>query len=130
MTAILDDLFEKTSKTEISLSGGTKNKTTPWQNDTTQHRAYDIKVFIGYEMALVTQVENVFVHKEDELGKILRVTVVVDKRDSDVREAIFRREQAVMDEMKSVDFDFHIIAREGRPLELLISEDGGGESVL
>jgi hypothetical protein len=130
MPATLDNaLLDKSSQTTVSFSG-TENKPVEWRNDSTQHCAYDVNVFIGYEMSLVPEVEQVFVHKEDEVGKVLRVTVVVDKRDSDVRAAIFKREQAVMDEMKTVDFDFHIIAREGRPLELLVSEDGGGESAL
>jgi hypothetical protein len=35
-----------------------------------------------------------------------------------------------MDEMKNIDFDFHIIAREGRPLESLITETGAGDAAL
>jgi hypothetical protein len=101
-----------------------------WRNDVPQRRALDPLVFIGHEMKLVPQVERVFVSREDETGRVLRVTVVVDSRDAEVRASIYKREQAVMDEMKNFEFDFHIIAREGRPLASLITDAGAGDETL
>ena len=35
-----------------------------------------------------------------------------------------------MDELVNTEFDFHIIAREGRPLDSLITDAGAGDDAL
>lgn len=130
MNHFADDVFEETRDTVVSSNDGNKPAVAQWNNNLRQRRSYDINAFIGYEMKLVSEVEQVFISKEDEEGKLLRVTIVVDERDADVRAQIYRREQAVMDELKNLDFNFHILAREGRPLESLITDDGAGENAL
>jgi hypothetical protein len=121
--------FDKTADTQMCWSNY-ENGVATWRNDSRQKRVFDPKVFIGHEMKLVPEVEHVFVSREDEAGKLLRITVVVDSRDPDVRAAIYKREQAIMDELENLDFDFHIIAREGRPLESLITDAGAGDNAL
>jgi hypothetical protein len=130
MPCIADDIFEEARQTVHTISDGKKTDPVRWNNTLRQRRSYDVNAFIGYEMKLVSQVEQVFISKEDDEGKLLRVTIVVDERDAEVRAQIYRREQAVMDELKNLDFNFHILAREGRPLQSLITDEGAGENAL
>lgn len=129
MQSMKGDVLDKTSATQSSVSGDT-GTVASWKNDLRQRWAYDVKAFIGHELTLISEVEHVFVNQEDDDGKVFRVTVIVDARDSKVRASIYQREQAIMDELKDFDFDFHIIAREGRPLEELITDAGAGSSAL
>jgi hypothetical protein len=129
MPCIDDEVLDGTRTTKAFFNESPSYPAS-WPNDLYQRWAYDVNAFIGHELTLVPEVENVFVSEEDNEGKVLRVTVVVDARDPDVRAAIYKREQAIMDELKNLDFDFHIIAREGRPLDVLITDAGAGDSAL
>jgi hypothetical protein len=129
MQCVEEEMLDKTSEAKSSVNGY-ENDTFSWPNDLHQKWAYDVNDFIGYELTLVPEVEHVFVSQEDSDGKVLRVTVVIDMRNETTRAAIYKREQAVMDELKNLDFDFHIIAREGRPLEELITDAGAGDNAL
>jgi len=73
------------------------------------------KDFIGLELSLVPQVEKVYVACLDA-GKEIRVLTIVNERDADARAQIYRREQAIMAELKYSDFDFQIVSRENRCL--------------
>jgi hypothetical protein len=77
--------------------------------------------FIGWEFALVDEVERVYVQCED---REFQVSVIVNERDPQVRRKIYAREQALMDELPNADFDFHIIARGNRDLTDTLSDYG------
>jgi len=95
-----------------------------WRPSTKTERIMRLADFIGLEMSLVPQVEAVFIHRNEESAKDIRVLVVVNARDPRVRAEIYKREQAIMDELPLSDFDFHIISREGRPLKEIVTDAG------
>jgi hypothetical protein len=95
-----------------------------WKPSTKTRRIMRLADFIGLEMSLVPQVETVFVHRSEESAKDVRVLVVVNARDPRVRAEIYKREQAIMDELPLADFDFHIISRENRPLQQIVTDAG------
>src|SRR5437016_2122057 len=83
-----------------------------WSNQgTSVQRIINPIVFIGLEMSFVPQVERVFVDASDN-GREFQVTVVINERNPNVRSAVYKREQSIMDEICNSDFDFHILARE------------------
>ena len=75
---------------------------------------------IRLEMWFVPEVESVFVEAAPRRGGF-HVFTIVNERDPSVRAAIYRREQAIMDEYKNLEFDFRIIARRNRDLTDIIS---------
>lgn len=95
-----------------------------WRPSARSKRIMRLADFIGLEMSLVPQVETVFIHRKEDSAKDIRVLVVVNNRDVHVRNEIYKREQAIMDELPSADFDFHIVAREGRQLAQIVSDAG------
>jgi hypothetical protein len=82
---------------------------------------------IRLEMSFVPEVESVFVEPAPRRGGF-HVFTIVNERDPDVRARIYRREQAIMDEYKNMEFDFRIIARRNRDLKDIVS--GLGEPIL
>jgi len=95
-----------------------------WKPSTMTKQIMRVADFIGLEMSLVPEVETVFLHRSEESAKDMRVLVVVNARDPKVRTEIYKREQAIMDELSAADFDFHIIARENRPLGEIVTDAG------
>lgn len=95
-----------------------------WKPSARTKRIMRLADFIGLEMSLVPQVESVFIHRNEESIKDIRVLVVVNGRDPAVRAEIYKREQAIMDELPLAEFDFHIIARENRVLGEIVTDAG------
>jgi hypothetical protein len=81
------------------------------------------RLFIGLELSLVPEVEKVFVQCVDN-GKEFRVLTVVNERDPNVRGSIYKREQAIMQELSCADFDFQIIARQNRCMAEIMNPTG------
>jgi hypothetical protein len=101
---------------EYVNSNGDCTSYAPVSSNSLQRIIFDQNAFIGLEFSLVAGVEQVFV-EDVRPGRDLRVFVVVNERDADTRAKIYEREKAIMDEMPALDFDFAIIARQGRTLE-------------
>ena len=95
-----------------------------WKPSTKSKKIMRLADFIGFEMSLVPQVENVFIHRIEDSARDIRVLVIVNDRDPKVRTDIYKREQAIMDELPFSEFDFHIIARENRPLSDIVTDAG------
>jgi hypothetical protein len=81
---------------------------------------------IRLEMSFVAEVESVFVESAPRRAGF-HVFTIVNERNPDVRSQIYRREQAIMDEFKNLEFDFRIIARRNRDIKDIIT--GLGEPV-
>jgi hypothetical protein len=94
-----------------------------WRPSTKTNQIMRPRDFIGLELSLVPKVEKVFVDSIDN-GKEFRVLTVVNERDHTVRAEIYKREQAIMGEMKHSNFDFQIIARENRCLAEIMNPGG------
>jgi len=73
-----------------------------------------VRDFIAGELSLVPEVELVFVSRKD---RQFHVWTVVDAFERSVREKIYAHEREIIDEFDSIDFDFNIISRRGRPLD-------------
>ncbi len=76
--------------------------------------------FIAFELSLVPEIEFVFTAFRNS---VFYVWIVVDKFEEEVRERIYERERAIIDEFTTFEFDFYIIARLGRDVWDLVSED-------
>jgi hypothetical protein len=81
---------------------------------------------IRLEMSFVADVESVFVEPAPRRAGF-HVFTIVNERNPDVRAKIYKREQAIMDEFKNLEFDFRIIARRNRDLRDIVT--GLGEPV-
>lgn len=75
--------------------------------------------FLGFEMSMIKEVEAVYVSRQD---RMLYVSVIVNDFDREVRQKIYEREMAMIDEFESYDFDFNILSRRGRKLEEVIHD--------
>jgi hypothetical protein len=78
------------------------------------------EALIRLEMSFVAEVEAVFVERAPRRAGF-HVFTIVNERNPDVRAQIYRREQAIMDEFKNVEFDFRIIARRNRDIKDIIT---------
>jgi hypothetical protein len=81
----------------------------------------DLRDFIAFEFSLVHDVEYVFTAFRE--NQIFYAWIVTDKFEQSVRDQIYEREQAIIDEFPDFEFDFYIIARMGRNLDDLIGDD-------
>jgi hypothetical protein len=81
---------------------------------------------IRLEMSFVDDVESVFVEPAPRRTGF-HVFTVVNERNPDVRAQIYKREQAIMDDFKNLEFDFRIIARRDRDLKDIVT--GLGEPI-
>jgi hypothetical protein len=79
---------------------------------------------VGMEFSLVPEVESVFVDCDKENGKAFRVISIINARDPDVRAKVYKREQAVMDAFRGIDFSFRVISRMNRNLSDVIDKVG------
>ncbi len=75
--------------------------------------------FIAYEISMVPEVETVFTAFRNG---VFYVWVIVNRFERDVRERIYERQRAVIDEFLNFEFDFYIIAGLGRDPWELVSE--------
>ena len=76
--------------------------------------------FIAFELSLVPEVEFVFTAFRND---VFYAWVIVDKFEEEVRGRIYERERAIIDEFQTFEFDFYIIARLGRDVWDLVSEE-------
>lgn len=76
--------------------------------------------FIAFELSLVPEVEFVFTAFRND---VFYAWVIVDKFEEEVRGRIYERERAIIDEFQMFEFDFYIIARLGRDVGDLVSEE-------
>jgi len=66
-------------------------------------------------------VERVYL---DGNAELMEVTTVIDSDDDEtLYSRIYQREKALIHEFPAVNFDFHVIARRGRPVEELVGFD-------
>ena len=79
---------------------------------------------IGMELSLVPEVEAVFVKADNASGKCYTVLTVINQRDPAIRERVYAREKAIMDDARGIDFNFRVISRMGRTLRDLINDPG------
>jgi len=79
----------------------------------TQKMLLSPEIFIGLELSIVPQVQQVFVERIDR-GKTMRVMVMLEGRDAEVRRRVYAREQAIIDEHPQFDFDFYTHQLMGR----------------
>ncbi len=79
---------------------------------------------VGMEFSLLPEVESVFVECDKENGKAYRVISIINARDPDVRAKVYKREQAVMDAFRGIEFSFRVISRMNRNLSDVIDKVG------
>jgi hypothetical protein len=71
------------------------------------------EVFVGLELSIVPEVEQVYVERI-ESGKTMRVMIMVRDRDSEVRRRVYAREQEIIDAHPQLEFDFYLHPLMGR----------------
>lgn len=81
--------------------------------------ASGLNEFIAFELSLVSEVEYVYTALRNN---VFYVWVVINQFEREVRERIYEREKAVIDEFSMFEFDFYIISRMERNVQELISE--------
>ena len=81
----------------------------------------DLRDFIAFEFSLVPQVEYVFTAFRE--NQVFYAWIVVNEFEASVRESIYARQRAIIDEFPMFEFDFYIIARIGRTVEDLVGDD-------
>jgi len=81
----------------------------------------DLRDFIAFEFSLVPEVEYVFTAFRE--NQIFYVWIVIDQFEAAARERIYARQQAIIDEFPTFEFDFYIIARTGRQVEDLVGDE-------
>lgn len=97
-------------------------KTSGQQHAKTATPIFSVELCARIELSLVPEVERVFIDREGD-GEF-RVISVVNKRDAEVRDRVYDREEAIMQAYPGLNFDFHVIARMGRKLEDVITKAG------
>jgi hypothetical protein len=80
-----------------------------------------LKEFLGYEMSLVKEVEAVLTARE---GNVFHICTVVNDSSPEVRARVFERERSIIDEFAECEFDFNVIARQGRDILSLVENPG------
>ena len=81
----------------------------------------DLRDFIAFEFSLVEEVEYVFTALRE--NQIFYVWIITNEFELSVRERIYARQQAIIDEFEGFDFDFYIIARMERNIGDLMGDD-------
>jgi hypothetical protein len=77
-----------------------------------------IPAYVAKQILAVKGTEYVYVKATD---RVVRVWTVVDSPGEPVFDAIYDREKAIIDELNPIRFDFHVIAREGRPINSIVT---------
>lgn len=80
---------------------------------------FSVETVVRFELSMVKQVEAVFVDREAD-GEY-KIISVVNQRDVSIREKVYEREEAIMDEYPTLKFDFHVLARMNRKIEDVIT---------
>jgi hypothetical protein len=107
----------------ISTNPFTTRFSNCWKTDSRFKLLINITDFIGLEISLVPQVEQVFVsHNRASLE--YRVLTIVNERDADLRKSIYARERVILEEYPHLNFDFHIVARRNRDLNNIVTPSG------
>ena len=75
---------------------------------------------VRLSMSSVQEIEAVFVEPAPRRTGF-HVFTIVNERNPEVRAKIYEREQAIMDQYKTLEFDFRIIARRNRDMTDLIT---------
>lgn len=78
----------------------------------------DAEYRIAGNLLMVPQVESVVIRREDS---ITRVWTVVDADDDQVFDAVYDRERIIIRDLSPERFDFHVVARKGRPLRSVMT---------
>jgi hypothetical protein len=94
-----------------------------WRTDRKFTILINIEDFVGLELSLVHEVEQVFVQRQDN-KKEFKVLTVVNERDPAVRTRIYAREREIIDNYPNFDFDFHIVARMNRDIQQIANGAG------
>jgi hypothetical protein len=77
-----------------------------------------IPAHIANRILAVPGTEYVYVKPGDG---VVQVWTVVDSPEESVFDAIYDREKALIDELRPLNFDFHVIAREGKSINSIIT---------
>ncbi len=72
---------------------------------------------IAKRLLSLPQVESVYINRSTD---IIRVWTIIDDDDESVADAIYDQERLLIHELQE-QFDFHVIARQGRALRSLIT---------
>jgi len=80
----------------------------------------DLNKFIGFEFSVVPEVEYVYTVLRD--NRVFYVWIVISAWEKKVRERVYAREQAIMDEFPSFSFDFYVVDQCGEDVADLISQ--------
>ena len=83
-------------------------------------RTADLREFIAFEFSLVPKVECVFTAFRE--NQIFYAWIVINEFDSEAREDIYYRQQAIIDEFLMFEFDFYIVARTGRKFDDIVGD--------
>jgi hypothetical protein len=73
---------------------------------------------IARHLLSIKEVESLYIHTSQEMT---RVWTVVDDPPEQVFDAIYDRERVVIRELAPDRFDFHVVARKGRPLRSVLT---------
>src|ERR1700723_3871461 len=90
----------------------------------TEAFASQVSVFVSAETRIarallaVPQVESVYINRTKD---ITRVWTIIDAAEEQVFDAIYQREQTVISDLAPDRFDFHVVARQGRPLRTILT---------
>lgn len=82
------------------------------------------ETFIGLELSIVMGVERVYVDRI-ERGTTMRVMIMVNDRNAQLRREVYAREQAIIDAHPRFEFDFYLHPLMGRNPEEVV--DGIGK---
>lgn len=103
--------------------GRFKAKTTQSNSATSSNKpVFGVETCTRIELSLVPEIERVLFEKEG--NNEFRVISVVNKRDADIREKIYAREEEIMEAFPGLNFDFHVLARMDRKMEDVVSKAG------
>jgi len=83
---------------------------------------FSVETFARIELSLVPEVERVFFEREGSCE--FRIISVVNKRDADIREKVYAREEEIMRAFPGLNFDFHVAARMDRKVEDVLTKAG------
>lgn len=72
-----------------------------------------LKQFVVFSISKVPEVERILAMLQERL---LRVQIVVDAFDAQVRDKVYAKEESIIDEFGMFEFDFHIVSRRGRDI--------------
>jgi len=83
---------------------------------------FSVETFARIELSLVLEVERVFFEHEGACE--FRIISVVNKRDPEIREKVYAREEEIMRAFPGLNFDFHVVARMDRRIEDVLTKAG------